>query len=64
MLGEHAGAVVLAVASAVAGDDEFGEPGDRAVGFVDGDDGVQEVAAPFDGLCRARTRSTSQLTVP
>ncbi len=52
VLGQHAGAVVLAVTCAVAGDDEFGEPGDRAVGGVDGDDGVQLVAALFDGLRR------------
>jgi hypothetical protein len=52
MLGEHAGAVVLSVAFAVAGDDQFGESGDRAVGFVNGDDGVQEVAALFNGLRR------------
>ena len=45
VLGQHAGAVVLGVARAVAGDDQFGEPGDRAVRLVDGDDGVQQVAA-------------------
>lgn len=52
VLGQHTGAVVLGITRAVAGDDEFGEPGDRAVGGVDGDDGVQLVAALGDGLRR------------